>query len=114
MGRYYILQAGAVVEEPDYEKWRQWYETSYSRVRSVASTKVKYGAVSTVFLGMNMALSQDAPPALFETKIDGGWLNGEWERYPTLEEARAGHEAWVFRVSAAEENEPPPPGWPSW
>jgi hypothetical protein len=114
MGRYYILRAGALVEEPDHDKWSEWYESSYESVRSIASTKVRYGTVSTVFLGMNMALSKDGPPLLFETRVKGGWLDDEWERFSSLEEAKAGHEAWVARVQAAEEDEPPPPGWPSW
>lgn len=114
MGRYYILRAGKVIEEPDYDKWAQWYEGSYQDVRTLASTKVEYGTVSTFFLGMNMALAKDDPPMLFETRVEGGWLDDEWERYPTLAEAEAGHQAWVARVQAAEQNEPPPPGWPSW
>ena len=114
MGRYYILREGGVVEEPDHAKWAEWYENSYEKIRCIASTKVEYGTVSTVFLAMNMTLSKTEPPLLFETRVKGGWLDDEWERYSTLDEAKAGHEAWVARVRAAEENKPPPPGWPAW
>ena len=114
MGRYYTLRDGEVAEEADHAKWTEWYESSYEEVRCVASTKVKYGTVVTTFLAMNMTLSQTDPPLLFETRVKGGWLDDQWDRYSTLEEAKAGHQAWVDRVRTAEENEPPPPGWPAW
>ena len=114
MGRYYILRDGEVVEEPDYPKWAEWYKNSYEDVRCVARTKVKYGTVVTSFLAMNMTLAKDNPPQVFETRVEGGWLHDKWERFPTLDEAKAGHEAWVTRVRNAEENEPPPPGCPAW
>ena len=114
MGRYYILRNDEVVEEPDFAKWTEWYESSYEKVRGVACTKVEYGTVSTVFLAMNMTLSKADPPLLFETRVQGGWLDDESERYATLAEAKAGHGTWVARVRAAEENKPPPPGWPAW
>jgi hypothetical protein len=114
MGRYYMLLDGEIAEEPDHTKWSQWYDCSYEKVRRVASTKVEYGTVETTFLAMNMTLSKTDPPLLFETKVKGGYLDNEGERYSTLEEAKAGHEAWVARVRAAEEDQPPPPGWPAW
>lgn len=113
MGRYYILKNGQVIEEPDHAKWVQWYDNSAAD-RSIATTKLTYGTVSTVFLGMNMTLSHETP-MLFETRVKDGWLADEWERYSTLEEARAGHEAWVARIREAEtENAYPPPGHPMW
>ncbi|MFH0983606.1 MAG: hypothetical protein V2A79_18985 [Planctomycetota bacterium] len=111
MGRYYILREGVVIEESDYAKWAQWYENRSEQDRHIACTTVKYGTVSTVFLAMNMTLSQSDPPLLFETRVKGGWLDGEWERFATLAEAKAGHDLWVARVQAAEENELPPPGF---
>jgi hypothetical protein len=114
MGRYYILRGTEVIEEPDYAKWADWYENTYEKVRRVAATKLQYSTVSTVFLAMHMTLVKDGPPLLFETRVEGGHLDDEWERYATLEEAQAGHEAWVARVQAAEKDRPPPPGWPAW
>lgn len=115
MGRDDILRDGEVIEQPDHTKWSQWREKSYEKVRCVASTKMKYGTVSTVFLGMNMTLSKADPPLLFETKVGGGWLADESQRYSTLDDAKAGHEGWVARVHAAEEeNKLPPPGCPVW
>jgi hypothetical protein len=115
MGRYYILRDGKVIEEPDYAKWMEWYGKSFEQVRCVAETKVKYGTVSTVFLALNMTLSKTDPPLLFETKVQGGWMADQWERFSTLEEAQAGHEAWVARVrEQEEEHKLPPPGCPVW
>jgi hypothetical protein len=111
MGRYYILRDGEVIEEPDHAKWTQWYEHSYEKVRCVASTKAEYGTVVTSFLAMSMTLSKTDPPLLFETKVDGGWLHDHRERYAAIDEAKAGHEAWVARVQAAEKGKPPPPGF---
>jgi hypothetical protein len=114
MGRYYILKAGKVVEEPDHAKWSKWYENSAAE-RCIASTALVYGTVTTTFLALNMSLSQTDPPKLFETRVEGGWLANEWQRYATLEEAKAGHEAWVARMREAEsENAYPPPGHPVW
>jgi hypothetical protein len=114
MGRYYILGDDGAVEEQGYAEWARWYKDCYEKVRCIASTKVKYGTVSTVFLAMNMTLSKSEPPMIFETRVHGGWLDNEWERFPTLEDAKAGHEAWVDRVRAEEDDKPPPPGWPAW
>jgi hypothetical protein len=115
MGRYYILCGGAVLEEPDFSKWVAWHASRYEKLRCVARTSVKFGAVVTVFLGMNMALTESARPLLFETRVMGGWLDGQGERYSTLEQARAGHEALVAQIRAMEqENELPPPDCTTW
>ncbi len=115
MGRYYILRDDQVIEEPDHAKWLEWHETSYEKVRAVAQTGTKFGRVETAFLGMNLTLAQDAPPLLFETRVKGGWLDDEWERFPTLAKAQAGHEAWVARIHELEaEHELPPPGCQVW
>jgi len=111
MGRYYILRDGKVVEEPDYQTWASWYESVYEGVREVAQTDTAHSSVTTHFLAMSMTLAQDDPPMLFETRVKGGWLDGEWERFASPAEAKRGHDAWVEKVRAAEEeNELPPPG----
>ena len=111
MGRYFILREGVVVEEPDYSAWASWYEASYTEVRDIARTQTEHATVSTSFLAMSMTLAENAPPLLFETKVEGGWLSGQGDRFSTIEEAEAGHRAWVERVRASEdENELPPPG----
>jgi hypothetical protein len=115
MGRYYVLCADGVAEEPDFGQWVAWHASWYEKLRCVARTSVKFGNVVTVFLGVNMALAESDPPLLFETRVMGGWLDDQSERYSTLEEARAGHQAWVARIRAMEqENELPPPSCPVW
>jgi|GEM_PF-2101249 len=110
MGQYYILHDGKVVEEPDFKKWLAWHQSSYEQTRCIAHTWVKFGEVRTVFLGMNMRESESEPPWLFDTRVYGGWLAGEWERSSTFEKASASHEAWVARVREMESNnEVPPP-----
>ena len=115
MGRYYILRDDQVIEEPDHTKWIEWHETLFEQVRTVARSGTKFGSVVTVFLGMNMTLAKSAPPLLFETRVVGGWMDDEWERFSTLTEAKTGHEAWVARVNEMEaEHELPPPGCQVW
>jgi hypothetical protein len=115
MGRYYVLRDGEVIEEPDYAQWTEWSKSSSEAGRCIASTTLNYGTVATVFLAMQMTLSKADPPLLFETRVKGGWLNDEWQRYSTLEAAKAGHEVWVARVRAVESEQGlPPPGYPMW
>ncbi len=109
MDRYYVLCGDRVRPEPDFRKWVAWHAECYEKQRCVVRTPVKFGTVVTVFLGVNMALAESDPPVLFETRVEGGWLNDQWERHATLDEARAQHEAWVARVRALEQqNELPP------
>jgi hypothetical protein len=115
MGRYYILCGDAVTEEADFGKWVAWHASAYEKMRCVARTSVKFGVVATVFLGVNMASTEVERPVLFETRVQGGWLDDQWERYATLEEARAGHHAWVARIRTMEqEQELPPPNCRMW
>jgi hypothetical protein len=111
MGRYYILSDGEVVEEPDHRAWSEWYEREYPGVERVARTDLDRGSVTTRFLALNMTLDRRGPALLFETRVTGGELDGEWERYPTLDAAQAGHESWVRRLREAEaEDGLPAPG----
>jgi hypothetical protein len=111
MGRYFILRGDEVIEEPDYEKWSAWFERDYKEVELVAESRLGGTTVSTRFLALSMTLAQDSPPMIFETKVKGGWLDNQSERFSTLEEATTGHESWVRKVKEIErENELPPPG----
>ena len=114
MGRYYILRNGEVIEEPDYPTWAEWYEDKFKNVENVAHTELVHGVVSTRFLAMNLTLAKDTPALVFETRVMGGWLDDQWERFATLGEARDGHDAWVERVRSAEDEDglpPPGAGW---
>jgi hypothetical protein len=111
MGRYYILRGHEVIEEPDYQKWSEWFESDYKDVELIAESRLGGTTVSTRFLALSMTLAQDAPPMVFETTVKGGWLDNQRERFSTLQEATDGHESWVRRVKEIEnENELPPPG----
>jgi hypothetical protein len=115
MERFYVLHADGAVGQPDFREWVAWHANSYERHRCIARTSVKFGTVVTIFLGVNMALEENERPVLFETRVVGGWLDSQWQRYSTLNEARAGHEAWVAKVHALEEqNELPPPDCSVW
>lgn len=66
----------------------------------VAKTDDGEVAVSTVWLGVDHQYG-DGPPLIFETMVIGGEHAGYMQRYPSLKEARAGHElvaAMVFGV----------------
>ena len=111
MGRYYILRDGEVIEEPDYTKWSAWFESAYKNVELIAESRLGGSTVSTRFLALSMTLAQDSPPMLFETTVNGGWLDNQRERFSSLDEANTGHENWVRRVKESDdENGLPPPG----
>ena len=66
---------------------------------------------SSAFPCRNASTLSKVSPVLFETRVTGGWLADQRERYATIDEARAGHESWVARVrEVEEENQLPPPG----
>jgi hypothetical protein len=79
--------------------WAQWHEDHTSHL---ASTYIEVGIppvtsrVSTIFLGVDFAFH--GPPLIFETRVIGGTLDGEQERYTFLVEARRGHEAMCQRI----------------
>ena len=106
MTRKYILEDGRPKLEPDILKWGKWFE---SADRHVALTEAEGFTVSTVFLGLDHAFGGTVP-ILFETMVfkRGDWDSGEslpdqdCERYSTIEEARAGHEAMVAKWSLNE------------
>jgi len=111
MGRYFILRGGEVIEEPDYQKWSAWFDSAFKEIELIAESRLGSSTISTRFLALDMTLSPDSPPQVFETRVKGGWLDNQWERFASLEEATAGHESWIRRVRRTdEENGLPPPG----
>ncbi len=113
----YILNGHEPVACPDLVEWARWMKANKYQPRSlnsegmdpcrVGSTRIldKGGEavwVSTVFLGIDHAFTDKVPPILFETLVFGGDLGGEIERYATWEEAEAGHNAMVARVTGVE------------
>ena len=81
----------------------RWVELLY-QPRHVGETDLgELGRVSTVWLGINFALAEDTPPVIFETMVFGGPMNEEIERYCTKEQAAAGHEFMVMRLTTLAE-----------
>ena len=70
---------------------------SYSRV---AYDKVPGGFVSTVWIGLDFGRDHRGRPRIFETLCQVGGEAEAMYRYATLQEAEAGHEAAVERLSA--------------
>lgn len=67
--------------------------------RHVEDETIGSTRISTVFLGSDHQYL-DGPPLLFETMVFGGPMDGEMERYTTLEQAEQGHKAMVDRVKS--------------
>ena len=76
------------------ESWRRENPERWT----VAASWVGPVKVSTVFTFRNFAMSPNEKPVLWSTIVFGGNLDGEEDRYPSLEEAKEGHEAMVARV----------------
>ncbi len=92
--KYYILE-NSKPKEVDCLTWAKWFE-KVDRV--IERTEVGNVMVSTVFLGLNYNFYQEGPPLLYETLVFGGNLDGEIDRYETLEQAQNGHVEMVDRV----------------
>lgn len=94
MSENYKLVGHEAIQVHDLLEWGKWMQTAD---RKVAKTEIDGQRISTVFLGLDH--NWDAgPPAIFETMVFGGALDGEQDRYSTWEEAEAGHAAMVERV----------------
>lgn len=93
-GKYILDAEGQPVEERDLLKWATWFETAD---KTVMFDEVGGSKISTVFLGLDMSFG-GKHPQLFETRVFGGPLNTETDRYATREEAIAGHAFMVQRV----------------
>jgi hypothetical protein len=97
MSDKYILDGHTPVPVETLEEWSNFFEDNDKR--RVALTKLEHCRVSTVFLGINHRWGDDGPPLLFETMVFGGEHDEEMERYSTWDEAIAGHQKMVEKVS---------------
>jgi len=76
-------------------EWARWFEKADRRV---ALTELAHCRVSTVFLGVDHSWRAYGPPVLWETMAfaSGDWTDmereGVFNRYTSLEAAKAGHE----------------------
>jgi len=99
--RYYILNDQNVAVLVDLYTWARWFEANDNH-RIVQKTDLAGGVlVSTVFLGLDHAFTEDEPRKIFETLVFGGPHDGEMDRYATWAQAEAGHAAMVQKVSGA-------------
>ena len=98
-GRYVLDDQGNPVPETDPMVWARWFADVNKR--RLAMTDLPGGGyVSTVFLGLDHGWS-DGPPALWETMVFGVTGDETQERYTSHDDALAGHEAIVARLSSA-------------
>lgn len=130
LGEYILDKQGNPVPERDYLAWARWYEHAN---RSVAFTEFAWGAVSTVFLGLDHNFQSSAEedplghkPVLWETMVFQNATDQErteWEsngmpvrrwggsrdcrRYASREDALVGHREIVeqCRTAAASEDD---------
>lgn len=93
MINYYILKDKIPVCVESFQEWAKWFESMENR--QVLSTDLVVDGipvrVSTVFLGISFNFDVNPVFALFESVVFGGELNNYIERYPTWDEAIAGH-----------------------
>jgi hypothetical protein len=91
MEGYFVLDdRGEPIQEPDLQVWTRWFERADRSVRrSVVAADV---TVLTTFLGIGETSPAGEAPALFQTRVFGGVLDGEetWSR--TRAEAVIGHD----------------------
>ena len=94
MERYFVLDdRGEPMLERDLEAWTRWFERAD---RSVSRTVIAADVtVLTTFQAVGQTTVAGDAPALFQTRVFGGVLDGEevWTR--TRAEAVAGHEHLV-------------------
>lgn len=104
MIRYAILKDKKIVPVDDVLEWAKWFEDSAERF--IATDKVGDVKVSTIFLGVNHGIVEQAMGTIegglwFETMIFGGEHDGWQDRYTTYNEAEAGHKRAVEMVNAS-------------
>lgn len=102
MTREHYVLVGNEPRAVDLDTWLAWTAGLSFDAHRVALDEPAPGIeVSTVFLfGINHRYD-DGPPLLFETIIFGGEHDEYQERYPTWDEAVAGHARAVAMVRAS-------------
>jgi hypothetical protein len=95
MSDYYDKQGNPLTDD-EYMALLKREGWEYKRV---ARTEIGDITISTVWLGMDHRYG-DGYPVIFETMQFGGDADQDADRYCTLEEAQAGHDAWVKQITA--------------
>ena len=96
----YILVDGQPEVCNDTIKWALWFEKN-TEERIVAQDTIGDVRISTVFLGIDHNFDLSGPPILWETMIFGGEHDEYQRRYPTRDDAIAGHSEALLLVSHA-------------
>ena len=91
MSGQYILKNKKIVKCDNLAVWAKYLEKAD---RKVARDSIGGVDISTVFLGLDHQFG-DGPPLLFETLVFGGPLDGEMSRYPSWDDALAGHKLMI-------------------
>jgi hypothetical protein len=98
---HYILNANGEPELcEDVLEWGRWMEHADRHVAFDVDEQTGW-RVSTVFLGLDHNFGGGGPPILWETMVFGGPLDGEMDRYSSVAEAKAGHQAMCAKVTEA-------------
>jgi len=96
-GPYYVLVNGT----PTPCSWRKWMlALAKGDDRFLAHWYGDKIRVTTIFIGVDYSLGTIVPPLLWETRVFGGPLNDNWERYPNADAALKGHLEWIKKVEA--------------
>lgn len=101
MSNFYILDGHESVPAT-IEAWGRWFNTFDLKDWRVGLYDKDGIAVSTIFLCIDYGFSSgDGEPLVFETMVFGGRFDGEQEHYATWQQAEAGHQRWVEKISNA-------------
>lgn len=97
----YVLDGHTPRRVENVAEWAREYERALN-TRQVGLTDIGGAKISTVFTGIDYnAMFHERPPALFETMIFGGPLDGRQWRYSAWDEAEKGHESAVQEAKNA-------------
>jgi len=91
----FILDGHQPVPCESEQDWQTWMK---SPARRVADTRIDDVEVSTVFLGVEHNPNEAGQATLFETVVRVRDESRYLDRYPTWDEAMAGHERIVGRI----------------
>lgn len=89
--RLYILDTNGNIHESSGLQWSTWFAHFPDEYRIVGDDIVNGVRVSTVFVGVDLAVDEKSPPQVWETMI---FLTsgGKSYKYSSLEAAKNGHE----------------------
>lgn len=102
MMELYVLDGKIPRVTTDMEEWGKCLGNIDRRrvAYTIVAVEPETVTVSTVFLGLDHNWLGKGEPLLFETMVFGGEHNECMDRYPTWEEAEAGHGLAVVTIEA--------------